>query len=93
MKLITEKTNGYTNYYDIGYRFIRNSWKKGYATESAKAVIEYGFKVLNLPEIIGIADVENFSSIHVLEKIGLKKIEQFDYEQRMHHWMKIENQF
>ncbi|WP_316806958.1 GNAT family N-acetyltransferase [Pedobacter agri] len=91
LKLIKDINNNHSNYYDIGYRLNRKFWGKGYATESAKAAIDYGFKELNLVQIIGIADVENKDSIHVLEKLGLQKINVFDYKGRDHHWFKIDN--
>ncbi|WP_040282396.1 GNAT family N-acetyltransferase [Psychroserpens damuponensis] len=56
---------------DIGFRFFEKEWNKGFATESAKACINYGFKHLNLKRIIGRAMKENFGSIKVLEKIGM----------------------
>ncbi|MBC6112383.1 GNAT family N-acetyltransferase [Pedobacter fastidiosus] len=92
LKLITKLTNNHVNYYDLGYRFIKRFWGKGYATETAQASIDYGFNELNLDYIIGIADVDNLGSIHVLEKVGLKKIELFDYTGKLHHWMRIEKQ-
>lgn len=60
---------------DIGYRFSRKNWGKGYATESAKACLEYGFKVLKLDEIIGNSAIENKQSIRVFEKLGMKFLE------------------
>lgn len=57
---------------DIGFRYYRNQWNKGYATESAIATIEYGFTSLNLQEIIGRAAKENTASLRVLEKLGMK---------------------
>jgi len=90
LKLTTNEVNNHINYYDIGYRFIKKFWGMGYATESAFAAIDYGFEQMGLKEIIGIADIENDGSINVLEKCGLKKVEQFIYNQRMHYWMKIE---
>ena len=59
------------DFVDIGFRFFQNEWGKGYATESALACLEYGFKHLNLNEIIGRASFENKASIRVLEKIGM----------------------
>jgi [ribosomal protein S5]-alanine N-acetyltransferase len=56
---------------DLGYRFFVEYWGKGYATESAKAVMDYGFQVLSLPEIEATADAGNKASIHVLEKLGM----------------------
>ncbi|CDF79290.1 GCN5-related N-acetyltransferase [Formosa agariphila KMM 3901] len=57
---------------DIGFRFFEKVWNKGYATESAKACLHYGFEKLNLTRIIGRAMNENIGSIKVLEKIGLE---------------------
>lgn len=55
---------------DLGYRFIQQHWGKGYASESAKAVLYYGVQ-RQLPSIIGRAAVANVASVRVLEKIGL----------------------
>jgi len=57
---------------DIGYRFHKRHWGKGYATESSLACLNYGFNGLNLEEIIGTAMKENKASIRVFEKLGLK---------------------
>jgi ribosomal-protein-alanine N-acetyltransferase len=57
---------------DLGYRFFEQHWGKGYATESSKAVIKYGFNTLQLKEIVGRAAVDNANSVKVLEKAGLK---------------------
>ena len=57
---------------DIGYRFFKREWNKGYATESARACLEYGFKELKLEEIIGRAARENVASIRVFEKLNMK---------------------
>lgn len=56
---------------DLGYRFKKESWGKGYATEAAYACIKYGFEKLNMRRIIGRAIPENEGSLHVLEKCGM----------------------
>lgn len=65
---------------DIGFRFFETHWNKGYATESAKACIEYGFEKLHLTTIIGRAMLENVASIKVLQKIGLTFEREFDFD-------------
>ena len=90
LKLITEPTNGHVNYYDIGYRLIRRFWGKGYATESAKAAIRYGFDVLNTDTIYGMCHVNNAGSEKVLEKLGLKYIEIFELRGLPHKWFRID---
>lgn len=57
---------------DIGFRFFRKHWGKGYATESARATLAYGFGELALGEIIGRAARANTASIRVLEKLGME---------------------
>ena len=57
---------------DIGFRFFEAMWNRGYATESAKACVGYGFETLKLKRIIGRAMKANVASIKVLEKIGLE---------------------
>ena len=68
------------NEYDIGFRFFKNSWNKGFATETAKKCLEYGFDELKIDRIVGRAMKENIGSIKVLEKIGMKFKENFDFE-------------
>jgi len=64
---------------DIGFRFFEENWNKGYATESAKACINYRFENLKLKTIIGRAMTENIASIKVLQKIGLEFVKEFDF--------------
>lgn len=89
LKLITEPVNTQTGFYDLGYRFIKRYWGKGYATETAIAALAYGFGNLDLPEIYGMADVNHAASRAVLEKAGLKYLETFEYENRLHDRFRI----
>lgn len=57
---------------DLGYRFLKQYWGRGIATESSRAVLEYGFTVLQMDTIIGLAVSENQGSIHVLQKLGMR---------------------
>lgn len=61
--------------FDIGYRFMQKYWGKGYATESAKACIEYGFEKLDIKTIVGRAMTGNINSINVLKKLGMVYLE------------------
>ena len=70
LKYLTEEINGIKNVYDLGYRFLPEFWGKGYATESAKASIEYGFNMMNLDKICAHAHSENEDSNHTLKKLG-----------------------
>ncbi len=65
---------------DIGFRFFEKNWNKGFATESAKACLDFGFHQLNIDTIVGRAMKENKYSIKVLEKIGLHYQKDFDFD-------------
>lgn len=60
-----------TNEVDLGYRFKKIHWGKGYATESSRVMLDYGFNQLNLKRIIAKAMPENVNSIKVMQKLGM----------------------
>ena len=68
------------NEYDIGFRFYKKHWNKGYATETARECLDYGFKQLHIEKIVGRAMAANIGSIKVLEKLGMNFKERFDFE-------------
>ncbi len=49
------------------------------ATEAALASVRYGFAELRLKRIIGLAMPENVASIRVLEKAGLRYLEEVSF--------------
>lgn len=55
---------------EIGWLFERASWGKGFATEAAGAVLEYGFATLRLQRIICLIDRENARSVAVANRLG-----------------------
>lgn len=78
------------NYYDLGYRLKKKHWGKGIATETAIASIKYGFEKLNLTEICAAAHIDNNASNKILQKLGLKFMETFEYDGEMLNWYKLE---
>jgi RimJ/RimL family protein N-acetyltransferase len=57
---------------EIGYWLAVGCWGKGYATEAARAVLDYGFLELGFDVIRGAARVNNPASRRVLEKCGFQ---------------------
>ncbi len=57
---------------DLGYTLRRDEWGKGYGTEVARALIEFGFRKLSLHRIWATTDPENTASRRVLEKCGMR---------------------
>jgi len=57
---------------DIGFAFLPDYRSRGYALESASAVLQYGRTEFGLKRIVAITDPENAGSIRVLQKIGMR---------------------
>jgi RimJ/RimL family protein N-acetyltransferase len=57
---------------DIGFALLPEFWGQGYAYESAAAVMAFGKDVLGLDRILAVTNPDNYSSIRVLEKLGLR---------------------
>lgn len=55
---------------DLGYAFLPEFESKGYALESARAVLGFGERVLGLKRTIALVSPENARSIKLLEKLG-----------------------
>jgi [ribosomal protein S5]-alanine N-acetyltransferase len=64
---------GDTGDIEIAYRLPFACWGHGYATEMARAVVEFGLRELGLPRIVGVAWPENVESQRVLRKIGMRE--------------------
>lgn len=57
---------------DLGYRFFKEYWGQGIATEAGMACLNLGFEKLGLKRIIAMVLPENSSSIRVLEKLNFQ---------------------
>ena len=56
---------------DVGFAFLPEFRNKGYAYESASAVLDYGKTILGLKRIVAVTSPDNHRSIKILEKMGL----------------------
>ena len=57
---------------DIGFAIVPEMNGKGYATESAKALLEYAKRELGVVEVLGFCGVANIGSKRVMKKIGME---------------------
>jgi [ribosomal protein S5]-alanine N-acetyltransferase len=73
---------------DLGFRFFRDCWGMGYATEAARAALELGFEHFRLSKIVGRAMHDNAASHAVLRKLGMTPI--FTFERAGERWVQYE---
>jgi ribosomal-protein-alanine N-acetyltransferase len=64
----------------VGWRFAREHWGRGYASEAARAAIAFGFESLGLEEILAWTTVENAASRRVMERIGMTRDAADDFD-------------
>ena len=58
--------------WEIGYYLTPGEWGKGFATEIASRLVDFGFETAGLKEVYATVDKENLASINVLRKSGLE---------------------
>lgn len=86
LKWIDEELNSHQNFYDLGYRFIRKYWGKGYASESCKPWLDYAKEILHASELFASVNEGNKASCRVLEKNGFVHTGDYLSESEMVHW-------
>lgn len=69
--IILYPLDGWEGDVEIGWRFVRDAWGHGYATEAARAVMEHAFTGTGLDHVIAILDPGNDRSRRVCEKLGM----------------------
>lgn len=89
LKFVTDKVNGHSDYYDLGLRFKKRYWGRGFGTECARASLKYGFENLNLKVIYAAAQIENLGSNKALRNAGFNFVEVFSYADARHNWYEL----
>jgi len=65
---------------EIGWRLARTYWGRGYATEAARACLDFAFDQLDLSEVFAFSSVPNMKSRAVMERLDMANIEaNFDH--------------
>lgn len=57
---------------EVAYAFGTAFWGQGYATETARASLQYGFQTLKLDRILALSFPDNIASQRVMQKIGMR---------------------
>ena len=58
--------------YEIGFQICSKHWKRGFASEGARAVMEYAFDKLGVSGLFAGHNPKNETSRHLLEKLGFR---------------------
>lgn len=64
---------------EIGWRFKKEEWSKGFAIEAASACLAFGFTELGFDKIVSFTSAINRKSENVMKRIGMEKVGNFDH--------------
>lgn len=62
---------------EIGWRINKKYWNKGYATEGAKASLDYDFENLGFDKVYSFTAIPNKPSERIMQKLGMKQLSNF----------------
>ena len=65
---------------EIGWRFGRDFWGHGYATEAARAALAHGFVDPAVPRVAAITTTDNLASRRVMERLGMAYADGLDFD-------------
>ncbi len=65
---------------EIGWRLVRTAQGKGFATEGARAIVDFAFNELCLSEVVAITALPNQASRRVMEKLGMTHRPELDFD-------------
>ena len=65
---------------EIGWRFARDVWGNGYATEAARAAVDFGFEHADLEQILSWTIPANERSQGVMTRLGMKRAPDLDFD-------------
>ncbi|MEO8486183.1 MAG: GNAT family N-acetyltransferase [Betaproteobacteria bacterium] len=73
LTVLEDWTAGPTNV-EIGWFLARPVWGRGYATEAARACIDYAFDIVQLPRLVSVTLVSNLRSERVMQSLALSRV-------------------
>lgn len=68
---------------EVGWRFRRSAWGRGYASESARAAIDHAVGSVGLREIVSYTQVDNLRSQAVMRRLGFRRNPDRDFSEAL----------
>jgi RimJ/RimL family protein N-acetyltransferase len=67
---------------EIGWRLAQSSWGQGFATEGARAAVDWGRRNIEFPrsEVVSFTTTGNLPSRRVMEKLGMSHRSEDDFD-------------
>ncbi|MDP2131421.1 MAG: GNAT family N-acetyltransferase [Erythrobacter sp.] len=65
--------------FEIGWLVREDRWRRGYALEAMRAVVDWGFGVIGAKQIVALTCAANVGSWRLMEKLGMDRREDLDF--------------
>ncbi len=65
--------------HEIGWLVREDRWRRGYAHEAMRAVIDWGFAVHRAPRLVALTSAANVGSWRLMEKLGMERRADLDF--------------
>jgi [ribosomal protein S5]-alanine N-acetyltransferase len=75
---------------EVAYAIHMKFWGRGYGTEIAQALVNWGFENLTIDRLVGIVHPENIRSQKVLQNVGMSYAKDYHYNGMKTHFYQIE---
>lgn len=79
LKPMTDGIAGLADTTEIGWRLRRDAWGRGFARESAQAVLDWGWRNLPDDRIAAITTPDNIRSWGLMERLGMTRRHDLDF--------------
>ncbi|MEE4201192.1 GNAT family N-acetyltransferase [Erythrobacter sp.] len=66
--------------YEIGWLLREDRWRRGYAYEAMRAVIDWAFGPVGAPHVVALTSEANIGSWKLMEKLGMQRRTDLDFE-------------
>lgn len=66
--------------HEIGWLVREDRWRRGYAAEAMRAVLDWAFGRLGAPHVVALTSAANLASWQLMEKLGMRRRPDLDFE-------------
>ena len=80
MKIVDNPLARNPGEHEIGWLVREDRWRRGYAEEAMRAVIDWAFGPIGAPHIVALTSIANVGSWKLMEKLGMERREDLDFE-------------
>lgn len=66
--------------FEIGWLVREDRWRRGYASEAVRAIIDWAFTRHQAPLLVALTSEENVPSWKLMEKLGMERARELDFD-------------